>query len=183
VEEIKVALASCRVFLFFPIYWMWVTIYICLLSFLKGFVRYGWYHIIGHFPKCWTILSRKLARWVMDSTPDNTSRVNLPFLLELHGIPNDILTNIDALTIIAFIPILNTCLYPILRRGGILFRPIARITVGFIFAGLAMLYAAGVQHLIYISVICENTPLICFQFTNIGLLATLLRFSSQLWRL
>jgi dipeptide/tripeptide permease len=118
-----------------------------------------------------------------DSTPNNTSRVNLSFLLELHGIPNDILTNIDALTIIAFIPILNTCLYPILRRSGILFRPIARITVGFIFAGLAMLYAAGVQHLIYISVICEHMPLICFQFTNIGLLAPLLRFSSQLWRL
>jgi len=74
-------------------------------------------------------------------------------LLELHGIPNDVLGNIDALTIIIFIPILNTCLYPLLQHSGIPFRPIARITVGFIFAALAMLYAAGVQHLIYISVI------------------------------
>jgi hypothetical protein len=78
VEEIKVALASCRVFLFFPIYWMWVTIYIYLLSFLlpiklAEFVVYGWPHNVGHFPKCWTILSRKLARWVM--TPLWTIRV------------------------------------------------------------------------------------------------------------
>jgi POT family proton-dependent oligopeptide transporter len=74
-------------------------------------------------------------------------------LLELHGIPNDVLGNIDALTIIIFIPVLNIGLYPILQRSGIPFRPIARIAVGFIFAALAMLYAAGVQHLIYISVI------------------------------
>ena len=87
------------------------------------------------------------------SNLDSANRVNLPFLLELHGIPNDVLGNIDALTIIIFIPILNTCLYPLLQRSGIPFRPIARITVGFIFAALAMLYAAGVQHLIYISVI------------------------------
>jgi POT family proton-dependent oligopeptide transporter len=90
--------------------------------------------------------------------PDNTTW--LTNLLELHGIPNDILGNLDALTIIIFIPILNTCLYPVLQRSGIPFRPIARITVGFIFAALAMLYAAGVQHLIYISVIRKQIPLI-----------------------
>jgi POT family proton-dependent oligopeptide transporter len=56
------------------------------------------------------------------------------------------------LTIIVFIPIFNALLYPALQRCGIPFRPIARITVGFILAALAMLYAAGVQHLIYISV-------------------------------
>lgn len=113
------------------------------------------------------------------SNPDRKNRVNLPFSPELHGIPNDILVNIDALTIIIFIPVLNACLYPILRRSGIPFRPIARITVGFVIAGLSMLYAAGVQHLIYISVI-RNIPLTHFQFTDISLLATLLRFSPHL---
>jgi POT family proton-dependent oligopeptide transporter len=89
-------------------------------------------------------------------------RADLPFSLELHGIPNDVLGNIDALTIIMFIPILNTYLYPLLQRSGIPFRPIARITVGFIFAALAMLYAAGVQHLIYISVTWKRNSLACF---------------------
>jgi len=87
------------------------------------------------------------------SNPKSTNTVSLLFLLELYGIPNDVLGNIDALTIIIFIPILNTCLFPVLQRSGIPFRPIARISVGFVFAALAMLYAAGVQHLIYISVI------------------------------
>jgi dipeptide/tripeptide permease len=91
-----------------------------------------------------------------------------------------VLGNIDALTIIVFIPILNTTVYPILQRNGIPFRPIARITMGFIFAALAMLYAAGVQHLIYSSVIEKYISLVRFQLTNIGILATLLRFSSQL---
>jgi proton-dependent oligopeptide transporter, POT family len=94
-------------------------------------------------------------------------RVDLLILLELHGIPNDVLGNIDAITIIVFIPILNTCLYPVLRQSGIPFRPMARITVGFIIAGLAMLYAAGVQHLIYISVIWKHiTPIISNLLTS-----------------
>jgi POT family proton-dependent oligopeptide transporter len=52
--------------------------------------------------------------------------------------------------------------------------PIARITVGFIIAGLAMVYAAGVQHLIYISVSSKNTLPTPFQQANIDLPATLL---------
>ena len=114
---------------------------------------------------------------VSDSESANTA--DLSFLLERHGIPNDIFQNIDALTIILFIPIFNSCLYPVLQRLGIQFRPIARITVGFIFAGLAMLYAAGVQHLIYTSVIQNHTALL-FRLTNIDFLATLLRCTSSL---
>jgi POT family proton-dependent oligopeptide transporter len=90
--------------------------------------------------------------------PDRMNILDLPFLLERHGIPNDVLGNIDAMTIIIFIPILNTSLYPMLQSSGIPFRPIARITVGFIFAAFAMLYAAGVQYLIYISVIEIHAP-------------------------
>jgi POT family proton-dependent oligopeptide transporter len=74
------------------------------------------------------------------------------FLLELHGIPNDLLMNVDAFTILIFIPVFNFTLYPLLHRIGIPFRPIARITVGFVFAAFAMMYAAGVQHIIYSSV-------------------------------
>lgn len=118
VEEIKIALASCRVFLFFPIY------------------------------------------WVAFSQMQNNF-ISQAGTMELHGIPNDMLGNIDPLTIIIFIPILNTTLYPLLQRSGIPFRPIARITVGFILAAIAMLYAAGVQHLIYTSPPCFDSPLHC----------------------
>jgi POT family proton-dependent oligopeptide transporter len=111
--------------------------------------------------------------------PDNTNTADLLFLLELHGIPNDLLENIDPLAIIVFIPIISKTIYPYLQHRGIPFRPIARITVGFIFAALAMFCAAGVQYLIYSSVILIHIPQ-SFLITDISLIATLLRLS-QLW--
>ncbi|KMU75568.1 PTR family peptide transporter [Coccidioides immitis RMSCC 3703] len=39
--------------------------------------------------------------------------------MELHGIPNDLMQNIDPLTIIIFIPICDRLLYPFLRKMGI----------------------------------------------------------------
>lgn len=52
-------------------------------------------------------------------------------------------------------------LYPALRRVGIPFRPITRITMGFLFAALAMAYAAIVQRLIYNAGPCYEEPLEC----------------------
>lgn len=81
--------------------------------------------------------------------------------MQLHGIPNDIMQNIDSITIIIFIPIVDRLVYPALRKMGIPFRPITRITMGFIFAALAMAYAAIVQHLIYAAGPCYKAPLAC----------------------
>ena len=81
--------------------------------------------------------------------------------MELHGIPNDIMQNIDPLTIILFIPIFDRIVYPLLRRWGIPFRPITRIAVGFVFAAISMAYAAIVQHLIYNAGPCYTAPLAC----------------------
>lgn len=82
-------------------------------------------------------------------------------VMQLHGIPNDIMQNIDPLTIIIFIPICDRLVYPLLRKMGIPFRPITRITMGFLFAALSMAYAAIVQHLIYDAPPCYNAPLAC----------------------
>lgn len=38
--------------------------------------------------------------------------------MELHGIPNDIMQNINPLTIIIFIPIIDRLVYPMLRKFG-----------------------------------------------------------------
>lgn len=81
--------------------------------------------------------------------------------MELHGIPNDIMQNIDSLTIIIFIPICDKLIYPALRKVGIPFRPITRITMGFIFASASMGYGAICQRLIYNAGPCYNAPLAC----------------------
>ena len=78
--------------------------------------------------------------------------------MELHGIPNDMLGNLDPITIIIFIPICDRYLYPYLRRMGIAFKPMTRIFWGFLLAGSAMVYATFVQHLIYTSPPCYDAP-------------------------
>jgi dipeptide/tripeptide permease len=64
-------------------------------------------------------------------------------------VPNDVLSNIDGLTLLITIPIMDRIVYPALRRMGIPMRPIFRITLGFLLASIAIAYAAGVQSMIY----------------------------------
>ncbi|KAL7273533.1 peptide transporter ptr2 [Rhizina undulata] len=116
VDELKRALVACRVFVFFPIYW----------------ITYG--QMISNF-------------------------VSQAGTMQTHGIPNDIMQNIDPITIIIFIPICDRIIYPLLRHIGIPFKPITRITVGFFFAAISMGYTAIVQHIIYTSGPCYDHPL------------------------
>jgi len=116
IDELKRALVACRVFAFYPIYWV----------------------VYGQF---------------------SSNFVTQAGQMEAHGIPNDLMQNFDPISIIVFIPILETCVYPIMRRLKIPFRPITRIALGFIVASLAMMYAAIVQHLIYSAGPCYGQPL------------------------
>jgi POT family proton-dependent oligopeptide transporter len=70
-------------------------------------------------------------------------------ILHLGPLPNDILQNIDPLVLIIFIPFFEKIFYPSLRRFNINFKPISRITCGFILASISMAWAALVQYLIY----------------------------------
>lgn len=116
IDELKRALVACRVFAFYPIYW----------------VVYGQFS--GNF-------------------------VTQAGQMRGHGIPNDLMQNFDPISIIVFIPILETLVYPVMRRLKLPFRPITRITLGFVVASLAMMYAAIVQHLIYSAGPCYEHPL------------------------
>lgn len=82
--------------------------------------------------------------------------------MQLHGLPNDILPNIDPIAIILLIPIMDRLLYPFIRsRLRLAFGPITRITLGFFIAGLAMLYAGVLQSYIYAAPPCYSSPLNC----------------------
>ncbi|KAI9724732.1 MAG: hypothetical protein M1812_000007 [Candelaria pacifica] len=118
IDELKRGLVACKVFIFYPIYW----------------VTY----------------SQMLNNFISQAGQ-----------MELHGIPNDIMQNIDPLTVIVFIPIMDRLIYPLLRKWRIPFKPITRITLGFFFGAAAMAYAAIVQHLIYQRGPCYDAPLAC----------------------
>jgi len=69
--------------------------------------------------------------------------------------------NIDPIVIILFIPILDRFIYPALRKGGIAFKTITRITFGFVLGAFAMGYAAVVQNMVYSAGPCYDEPLKC----------------------
>jgi POT family proton-dependent oligopeptide transporter len=69
--------------------------------------------------------------------------------LELHGVPNDIIQNLNPISIVIMIPIFDHVIYPTLRKFGIAFTPIKRMTVGFYIACLSMVAAAIMQYFIY----------------------------------
>lgn len=82
--------------------------------------------------------------------------------MQLHGLPNDILPNIDPLTIILLVPLLDRLIYPFLRtRLHLAFTPTTRITLGFLLAALAMLYASLLQSRIYSAPPCFSAPGAC----------------------
>jgi POT family proton-dependent oligopeptide transporter len=118
VDELKRALVACRVFLFYPAFWL-----------LYGQVT--------------------------------TNFISMAGTMETHGLPNDLLFNLDPIAIIIFIPVMEQAVYPLLRKLRIPFRPITRITFGFLLAAAAMAYAAGIQKYIYDQGPCYNFPLTC----------------------
>lgn len=118
VDEVKRALVACRVFVFFPIYWV--------------------------------VYSQFSSNFVSQAGQMNT-----------HGTPNDLSQNFDAISIIILVPVMDQIVYPLFRKFHIRFRPIARITTGFIIASLSMIYAAIMQHEIYQVGPCYGQPLNC----------------------
>jgi POT family proton-dependent oligopeptide transporter len=76
--------------------------------------------------------------------------------MTLKGTPNDLIQNLNPITLIVLIPICDYFIYPFLRRRGINFTPIKRIYAGFLIAGTAMIYAAVLEHYLYITSPCPN---------------------------
>ncbi|KAI3343412.1 major facilitator superfamily transporter peptide [Ustulina deusta] len=80
--------------------------------------------------------------------------------LRTDGVPNDVISNFNSLSIIAFAPILNYGLYPLLRRLNIHYGPVARITTG-----LALSTIGGVGYTVLQYYVYQQSP--CgFQATN-----------------
>ncbi|THU77855.1 PTR2-domain-containing protein [Dendrothele bispora CBS 962.96] len=67
--------------------------------------------------------------------------------LTVHGLPNDVLSNLDPFALIILIPLFDAFLYPTLKRIHINFSALKRITAGFATGSAAMIWAAVVQHI------------------------------------
>ncbi|CAJ0544579.1 Ff.00g036870.m01.CDS01 [Fusarium sp. VM40] len=77
----------------------------------------------------------------------------------LNGVPNDIIQNLNPISIVIMVPIIDHLVYPGLRKMGVAFTPIKRMTVGFLISGFAMVASAVMQHYIY-----QKSP--CGKYAN-----------------
>lgn len=77
--------------------------------------------------------------------------------MDTKGTPNDLLPALNQVGCIVMGPLVQMVFYPFLHRRRIYIGPIMRITIGFGFMALAMLYATVVQHAIYSSPPCYES--------------------------
>ncbi|GLA47545.1 hypothetical protein AnigIFM63604_002222 [Aspergillus niger] len=123
VDEVARGLKACKVFLWYPLYWLAYNQMLNNLTSQAATMRLG-------------------------------------------GVPNDIINNLNPLSLIIFIPIMDQLVYPFLRKVGIQFTPLKRITAGFIAAGLSMIAATVTQYYIYQKGECGKQANYCLDEYN-----------------
>lgn len=79
----------------------------------------------------------------------NNNLLSQAAVMQKHGVPNDILSNLNPFALLIFIPLCDLLVYPWLRKMRIRFTPIKRITLGFWVASAAMVWACIIQLYIY----------------------------------
>ncbi|KAK7456189.1 hypothetical protein CaCOL14_004230 [Colletotrichum acutatum] len=84
----------------------------------------------------------------------NNNLVSQAATMQLNGLPNDILSNLDPIALILFIPLCDLVLYPTLRKLRIPFTPIKKIAFGFFTGAMAMVWACVLQYYIYKRSVC-----------------------------
>jgi POT family proton-dependent oligopeptide transporter len=87
--------------------------------------------------------------WYLNDGGIGAVQSNQGAAMTTRGVPNDLLSHFNPLTIIVFAPILSHGLYPLLRRYNIKFGRIHRITTGFIVAAISGAIGAIVQWRVY----------------------------------
>jgi POT family proton-dependent oligopeptide transporter len=106
VDEVRRGVLACKVFLWYPLYWL----------------AYN------------------------QMTNNLVSQANT---MNLGNTPNDIVAKLNPIFIIIVIPIMDFIVYPGLRKMGVNFTPIKKITAGFALSSFAMVSACVIQWYIY----------------------------------
>jgi len=86
----------------------------------------------------------------------NNNLTSQAAVMQLNGLPNDVLSNLDPFALIILIPICDLFIYPLLRKNKINFTPIKKIAAGFFTGAAAMVWAAVIQAYIYKKSVCGN---------------------------
>ncbi|KAJ7124152.1 peptide transporter PTR2A [Mycena epipterygia] len=103
----------------------------------------------------------------------NNNLVSQAATMETHGLPNDVLSNLDPLALIILIPICDQVIYPAMLRWGWNFTALKKICAGFLTGAAAMVWAAVLQHYIYKSNPCGEAAATCVDSAGNALVSPL----------
>ena len=87
--------------------------------------------------------------WYMADGGTNTILTNMAGSMTTNGLPNDLLNNFNPISTVVAIPIYNWILYPGLRKRGINFSLIQRISCGYFIGAVLNAVAAIIQWQVY----------------------------------
>ncbi len=99
------------------------------------------------YPLYWAAYSQSLTNFISQGGT-----------METHGIPNDAMVNINPITVLIMLLVLDRVVYPFLWQLGLSVRLLDRTMVGFITCGIGMMYAAYLQSKIYKAPPCYSHP-------------------------
>lgn len=89
-------------------------------------------------PMFWTLFDQKGSRWTLQAT---TMDGNFGLLV----IQPDQMQTVNPILILTLVPIMDSVIYPLIKKCGLNFTPLKRMTVGMFMAAIAFVCAAVVQ--------------------------------------
>ncbi|KAM9710212.1 solute carrier family 15 member 1 [Menidia menidia] len=89
-------------------------------------------------PMFWTLFDQKGSRWTLQATTMNGD-------FGLLVIQPDQMQTVNPILILTLVPVMDSLIYPLIKKCGLNFTPLKRMTVGMILAALAFVCAAVVQ--------------------------------------
>ncbi|KAM4557783.1 solute carrier family 15 member 1 [Odontesthes bonariensis] len=89
-------------------------------------------------PMFWTLFDQKGSRWTLQATTMNGD-------FGLLVIQPDQMQTVNPILILTLVPVMDSLIYPLIKKCGLDFTPLKRMTVGMLMAALAFVCAAVVQ--------------------------------------
>ncbi|KAK4179549.1 hypothetical protein QBC36DRAFT_362042 [Triangularia setosa] len=88
--------------------------------------------------------------------------------LDTNGLPNDLLDNLNSISIVVMVPLMNHVIYPFLQKRGISWGPISRMTFGFALCTLGSSSYAILQYYVYKTSPCGYNATTCADILGEG---------------
>jgi POT family proton-dependent oligopeptide transporter len=85
------------------------------------------------------------------------------------GVPNDLMSNFNSLTIVICAPLLNFVVYPYLSKIGYMPAPMTRMSIGFVLGAISMVMGAVMQYFVYKTSPCGYYASTCDELSTVSL--------------